>query len=234
MDYPSSETAKVITSGIRDALIAITKCHSVEVAAPIAAKDAHGDPLIPLPTVYFAYNLTEYAATRLKTQVSWSTDTISFFAYDLSPTIPTLLFTLCGFTTQDPQRIEDTVRRTIFSRDYRLFTASFARDHPRFHGHSTDAVSEVLMQSLKVTVSQCVDSGIVAVNVYCTPPTTSPELWCLWRNTLGAAEYVHSFVGEGTRVDLTCAGCHGAGHSAGDCPFSRLLGWNTEHALRSE
>lgn len=65
--YPSSENAKIITDGIRAALIAITRCHAIEVAAPIAAVDDHGAPLLPLPTTYLAYNIPEDIAARLST-----------------------------------------------------------------------------------------------------------------------------------------------------------------------
>lgn len=232
--YPSLETAKAVTDALRDALIALTKCYTIEVAAPIAAKDDHGDHLVPLPSVFLAYNMTEGVATRLKGQVCWSVDDISFFAYDLLPTIPTLLFTLRGFTRHDTATIQEIVRRTMFGPEYTLFTASFASDNPRFRGLSPDDIAEVLLQSLKVTVTESgAPSGMVTVNVYCDPPTTSPERWTLWRNTLGAAEYGHNFIGIGSRVeDLACTGCHGADHGVDDCPFKRILGWNSEHALR--
>lgn len=232
LEYPTLETQKATTDGIRDALVAITRCRTIEVASPIAAKDDLGEPLLPLPSTYFAYNMWADVAARLKGQVCWSTTAISFFAYDLDPTIPAHLFTLRGFTRRDPKVIEDIVRRTMFSPAYTLFTASFASGTPLFHGLSPEAISEILGQSLKVTVAESTPSRTLNVNVYCKAPTTTPELWTLWRDTLGAAEYGHSFVGVGSRVEDACTGCHGADHGVSDCPFGRLLGWNAEHMLR--
>ncbi len=231
--YPSLESARTITHGLQTALVDLTRCPAVEVAAPIAARDANGDPLFPLPTTYLAYNLTEEVASRLKKQVCWSLNSISFFAYDFSPVIPDFLFTLRGFTSRNIKSLEHVIKRTIFSPECRLFTASFAVDNPRFHGLSTDSIAELLMESLRLKVVERSHSDVLNVNVYCASPTTSDVLWCRWRDVLGAAEFTHSFIGVGTRVVyLACSGCHGADHDIGNCPFTTLLGWNSEHALR--
>ncbi|KAH9856396.1 hypothetical protein C2E23DRAFT_699855, partial [Lenzites betulinus] len=232
LGYPSSEAATAITAAIKASFVEITGCPTVEVAAPIAARDESGDTIFPLPTTYLAYNLTEKVATKLKKHTCWSTEALSFFAYDLLPVIPDLLFTLRGFTSQDPATLKDIVRRTMFSPKYRLFTASFAVDNPRFRDCPPEVIADVLAQSLKVQVARRSRSGEWIVNVYCASPTTSPDLWCIWRNVLGAAEYAHSFVRVGSRVaNIVCSGCHGADHSVDDCPFEKLLGWNGEHAL---
>ncbi|KAJ3011303.1 hypothetical protein NUW54_g2218 [Trametes sanguinea] len=231
--YPSSEAAKVVTDGIKDALVSLTKCATVEVSAPIAARDKRGDLTYPLSATYFAYNITEAAATELKKRVCWSTDALSFFAYDLSPAIPEFLFSLRGFTIDDPKVLAELVRKTLLSPHYRRFTISFALENPRFRGHTHDSIIDTIAQSLQVTVNRDPHSGSVVVNIYCTSPTTSPSLWRIWRRILASADYTNSFccVGSQTRV-LACSGCHGGDHSRSDCPFAAVLGWNGEHALQ--
>ncbi|KAI0323374.1 hypothetical protein GY45DRAFT_1264669 [Cubamyces sp. BRFM 1775] len=231
--YPSVDRAEAITSGLRAALVAITGCYAVEVAAPIAARDEHDELLFPLPATYFAYGLTEEAATRLKAQICWSTSAISFFAYDLAPVIPNFLFTLHGFTKGDEKALEETVRRTFLVTRFCRFTASFAVNNPRFRGYSTDRIIETLMRTLEVKVVRVPGTTLQAVNVHCASPTTSPELWCLWRDALGAAQYVHSLCREGfPKRGLTCSGCHGNDHVRKGCPFAMLLGWNSSHELQ--
>lgn len=225
--YPTPNVAKHTTDGIQKALSALTKCTTVEVSAPIAAQDENGDDLLPRPATYFAYNLTEEAAAKLKKQRCWSMNAISFFAYDLDPVIPEFLFTLHGFTGRDPEALSETVRNTLFSTEYHSFTASFALNDPQLCGRPLDSVMAALSQSLKVR--PCGSSG---VNVYCTSPTTQPDLWRLWRDVLGSANYTHIYFSTGRRApDLICSGCHGAGHVRKHCPFGTLLGWNGARSL---
>ncbi|KAJ8461945.1 hypothetical protein ONZ51_g11216 [Trametes cubensis] len=233
MGYPTVGRAQFITNGLRSALVAITGCRTVEVAAPIVGRDEQDRLHFPLPATYFAYNLTEAAASKLKAQICWSTDSISFFAYNFAPRIPEFLFTLRGFTKRDKLALMAIVQQTFLSTKYRMFTASLAVDNPRFRGCSTEGIIDTLLRSLEVKVVSGTDSEPLAVNVHCASPTTSPELWCLWRDILGAAQYRDSFCRQGFhRGDLVCTGCHGRDHERDGCPFSKLLGWKDSHLFQ--
>ncbi|KAI0350472.1 hypothetical protein OH77DRAFT_1412945, partial [Trametes cingulata] len=225
--------AKAVVDRLRSGAVAITGCKAAEIAAPIPSQVSQvvdGQPAQPSPPItFFLFNLTEMAALRLKKQVCWSTKTVAFFAYDLDPAIPDFLFTLHGFTLRVPQDLERIVKKTLSQPNYRDFTLSLALDNPEFSGRRPDVVFDTLLRSITVKVIELGPLGPLVVNVYGKSPTTSPELWCIWRDALANAEYYDSYTGVG-RVrpgwSMSCSGCHGSDHIYLQCPFRRVLGWN--------
>ncbi|KAI0349528.1 hypothetical protein OH77DRAFT_1225859 [Trametes cingulata] len=242
--------AKIVIDRLRSGVVSITGCKAAEVAAPIACQGlaevavasiasqaADLRPTQPPACTFFLFNLSEFAASRLKKQVCWSTKTVAFFAYDLDPVIPDFLFTLHGFSLHVPQDLETLVKKTIMQPNYRDFTLSLARDNPEFSDLRPDVVFDILLRSITVKVIELVPSGPLVVNIYGKSPTASPELWCIWRDALANAEYYDSFVGHG-RVrpgwNMSCSGCHGSDHLRPHCPFRRVLGWNLGTAVSSK
>ncbi|KAI0642147.1 hypothetical protein C8Q79DRAFT_918510 [Trametes meyenii] len=228
VDYPSHEEAKTVIDHLRSALVELTGCRTVEVSAPIAAHRYDGGLMHPLPSTFFAHNISEWATRKLKRQISWSTKAIAFFVYDLRPSIPELLFPLHGFTHRDSRELETVVKQTLRQPEYRNFTLSLALDNPEFTGQRPDKVFDVLMCSIQVRVIDLLPSGTLVANVYGKSPTTSPQLWCVWRDVLGDVEYRSSFAHVGRRRlgELSCAGCHGADHLLTCCPYEKILGWH--------
>ncbi|KAI0644442.1 hypothetical protein C8Q79DRAFT_913190 [Trametes meyenii] len=227
IDYPTHEEATLVVNRLQSALIDLTGCKAIEVAAPIAARRSDSDLAHPLPSVFLAHNMSESATKRLKKQSSWSLKTIAFFVYDLRPLIPEFLFPLYGFTNQGVRELETIIKQTLSQPDYRNFTLSLALDNPEFLGQRPDDIFDSLMRSIRVKVVEFVPLGTPIVNVYGKSPTTSPQLWCLWRDVLGDAEYRSSFARVGCRRlgYTSCARCHGADHVLTGCPYGRVLGW---------
>lgn len=232
-DYPSQYEAKAMVDRIRAGITALTRCKTVEVAAPLAARSISGELVDPLPVTFLAFNLPAQVASRLKKQVYWSTKSIAFFCYELLPSVPELLFTLRGFTHRVPKELEAVIKRTMSQTEYRNLTLSFAMNDPEFVGQRPEAIFNTLIRSLQIKIVDNLPSGPLAVHVYGKPPTRVPELWSMWRDALGTAEFYSSYVGVGHRQpNWSCSGCRGADHLRAQCPFEKLPGWNRANLPR--
>ncbi|KAI1783637.1 hypothetical protein LXA43DRAFT_850737, partial [Ganoderma leucocontextum] len=214
------ETLEVIRR-LKTAIARLTDCQMANVAAPLAVEGSGGGS----PKTFLAYNLSTIAADILKRQRCVSTDAIAFFAYDFTPSIPTLLFGLRGFTENDANQLQTIVRNTFLSQKFRSFSLALAHVNPEFRGLTDEAIVNSIIRTIKVTTLE--EDGAIIAHVYCKSPTALPDLWCLWRDVLGSAEYFSSLYGRGTRAQACiCSGCHGADHPRSRCPFASLLGWN--------
>ncbi len=223
--YPSRDEAKIMVDRIRAAIVALTKCQTAEVAAPIAARGRDGELAHPLPATFLAFNLTEAAASELKNGVCWSTRFLGLFLYDFRPSIPEYLFALHGFTHRAPREIEAAIKRTLMLPSYRDLSLSLALDNPEFAGQRPQTVFDTLLRSIRIKVVD-LSGGPLVVHVYCKSPTTEPDRWCMWRDALGDAEYYSSYIGVGFRGPTrSCSGCHGSDHLRTHCPYARLPGW---------
>ncbi|KAI0365268.1 hypothetical protein BV20DRAFT_903418, partial [Pilatotrama ljubarskyi] len=219
--FPTNLEARLCISVLADAIRAVTGCWTVEIAAPIPKRAEDGSMLQPPPACYFVYNISRTAVNNLKRLAFWRTETISFFVYDLSPTIPTLLFTLEGFTHCRHRALLETVRRALHLPQRREHTMSLALENPEFQGMTEDAIHTTILDSVRISFLELYVNGPLLVNVYCRSPTTSVAEWRMWRDALGDLAYVNPLCRAGQRLRwLRCSGCHGADHFRRRCPFA--------------
>ncbi|ETW76494.1 hypothetical protein HETIRDRAFT_105958 [Heterobasidion irregulare TC 32-1] len=69
---------------------------------PMTMKSAEAARARAYPTTFLVYNLSQKAANTLIDKQIWSAEHITFQTLSLNMNIPFLLFTLVGFTTNDP------------------------------------------------------------------------------------------------------------------------------------
>lgn len=225
----SPDEVVIVVAVLKRAISSVTGCATVEVSVPIAARNSGEDKAHSMPSSFLAFNLTTTAAAMLKKRVCWVTNECAFFAYNLSPSIPTYLFSMQGFTHKYPDKIRESVLAVVLSSPYRDISLALAQSNEKYRGYSSDAIMTSLTSSIKVSILHLSMIGPVIANIYCDSPTENPELWCVWRDAFLNAEYGGGLYGRGSPMAITvaqCSGCHGADHPREVCPFSRFLGWH--------
>ncbi|KAI0366122.1 hypothetical protein BV20DRAFT_982125 [Pilatotrama ljubarskyi] len=227
--YNPREASPFVGTLLRAMIRKATSSFTAEIAAPIKSAELSFEAAKThsLPASYLLYNVNSDAMKKLKAQACWSFDDLSFFVYDLTPTIPDFLFTLEGFLHCDACLVKGVVKAAIDR--YREFTISLALANPELKGKTADEIAKFVMDSVRVSILQPSTDGPLFTNVYSKSPTKSPRLWTLWRDALASAEYRSSFVGVGRRSTVwKCSGCQGADHPRSHCPFAKIPGWTRE------
>ncbi|KAI0348946.1 hypothetical protein OH77DRAFT_334708 [Trametes cingulata] len=194
--FPTNDEAADLVDVLRDTIRAATGCATINVAAPLSAQRS---TLESRPRCFFLWNLSPTVAEELKGRRCCSWKHISFFVYDITPSLPEYLFTLEGFTTTDAAELTTIVRGVLnhpYHRDYILALSHVDSAPP---GSPASTFIDDIIRSVKVIPWRIAERGPVFANVYCKSPTTSPERWRVWRDSVGSARFCSYLYRVGTR-----------------------------------
>ncbi|KAH7919027.1 hypothetical protein BV22DRAFT_1134148 [Leucogyrophana mollusca] len=221
----------MLAEHIRGTVTMIANHHNISanirVSPPAATrnKEHQGHPLS-----FLVHNVPNTVKGIIVSQHIWSSPTITFKARDFDTLqLPTIIFALQGFTTDDP----GAIHKIIFD--------TWAMDETR--GELVDILSETDMaeeeiypkivtfiQSINVKyVDWKIHGGIPlpCFNVFTPSPTYDPAAWTKIRAYLRSLHYTAPLEGHGfAAAFVPCQICNSVDHPRGMCPFPKIPLWN--------
>ncbi|KAH9849695.1 hypothetical protein C2E23DRAFT_861685 [Lenzites betulinus] len=225
--YPRPGAVRALTNAMTAAVQAAAEDASLIVVPPETEWAPVGVQR-GAPITWVIMRLRPESALRLLSRPVWSSPSVTFFVYPRDLAIPRFLMTLTGFAHSHGilQMIwatfrGDAVLPTIFA---------LARANPSFAAANTEQVVDDILASIEVTIDE-LSNGNIHARIYMDSPTVSPQRWIEWRNFLRTVPFESNVNTTATAArPIQCAGCHGADHPTGQCPFQDLPGWNAPRA----
>ncbi|TFK92581.1 hypothetical protein K466DRAFT_595147 [Polyporus arcularius HHB13444] len=215
-----------VADQLRTAFERITGEHDFDVVPPEPA-DGMSRRTRDRPTIWAIRGLTARSVARAVARGTWSSRAISFMAFPRALTIPSWLFMLEGFLTDNADKIRVAILRVLREEGIAAWIADMASRNPDFEGLSAEeAVNEVL-DSLYIDTFQLSNGNHVANIHIPRSPTRSMREWRRWVAMLRARRYPSFAIGTGrVRYIAPCSGCRSVNHLTHLCPFPRIRGWN--------
>lgn len=224
--YPRIGQARQLTEQITQIIHDITGESNFVVAAPERNWATQDNGQRTYPSTWCIQGLSPQAVLLLTERRVWSTPIITMMAYRRALHFPRFLMTVQGFAHNTNNDVENTVRATIMSEQFLVYTTQLVQLNPLFRSLNARDFATSLLQNAEVRVLSLQNSNIIA-NIFIDSPTNSIERWREWRDVLSRLPFSSPINTTGWAKRLSpCRGCHGADHPTHMCPFPELQEWH--------
>ncbi|KAI0690134.1 hypothetical protein C8T65DRAFT_588170 [Cerioporus squamosus] len=179
-----------------------------------------------LPSVWAIRGLTQRGVARATARGAWSFPSLSFLVFPRAAVIPSWLFMLEGFLSNDEFKIRAAILRVLSEEEMAAWLERMVSSNPEFARWPLERAIRVIVRSLRVETLQ-LSNGNYVTNIFMRSPTRDVREWRRWVTELRTRRYRSFAIGTGRVRHITaCAGCRGVSHPTHLCPFPRVRGWN--------
>ncbi|KAI0047922.1 hypothetical protein FA95DRAFT_1659693 [Auriscalpium vulgare] len=185
-----------------------------------------------IPNIWLLHDISETAARSLIAQGVHCTPLITFQVLPFAFTPPTLLFSLEGLHTENPDEVHELVHRVWSDPDtLRALDLTTITDYEGEDVYPLPNDILPTIDSLRVTRKHSRDGPATShtFHIEIDPHDIDMEDaagWYALRTALSSLTYSSPETGHGTiATPLSCSLCHSAGHARPDCPFPSQTGW---------
>ena len=190
------------------------------------------------PVTFLIHNISKEDEQVLLERKVWSSNEITFQVASINICRPVFLFTLRGFTTDNPADILASLKDIWGDQATTAMIKRLASDAP-----TQEEGQEYYMQMVEFLESATVRHLDIKsqggkddphFNIYTNGDLIDDdESWLQLKKYLRNRNYKTTLIGTGTATDnFVCNICHGHDHPGGLCPFPRIPGWNKGYNTR--